>query len=550
MHKHVIRYKNLPKASPAAKNHSSKIIDKQLREYEIILDSVPAMIFYKDKDNRMLRVNRCFSETMGKSKKELEGKTCEELWPKQADHYWNDDKEVMNSGCAKLGILEILETVKGIRWLETNKIPYRDEHGNVIGIIGFAIDVTEKKKAEESMEILNRQLVKSNRKLDRLALKDPQTGLYNHRYFKELIESEFYRAKRYAYPLSLIMLDIDYFKSINDAYGYEFGDLVLRQFAKKLRRLVRLHDYVIRFGDEEFVIVLPCSDMTGGMDLGRRLLDFTKIFNFGDTRNSVKLKLSISVVSYPEDSIFKVMDFIDLSEKILDRAKEYGGCRICSSIDIKKKGPLDEDISTLDIYHLKQRFVKLTKQANQNLIESIFAFAKTIDAKDRFTGEHGQKTVYYAVEAAKKLDLSQNEVLLIEQGAMLHDLGKVGISERILLKKGRLTKKEFEKIKEHPKIGVDIIRSIQSLHGLIPLILYHHERWDGKGYPHCLKGEEIPVGARIIALADVYQALISDRPYRKAFPRGKAIDIIRKNSGTQFDPYITNTFLKILQEVG
>ena len=131
---------------------------------------------------------------------------------------------------------------------------------------------------------------------------------------------------------------------------------------------------------------------------------------------------------------------------------------------------------------------------------------------------------------------------------MLHDLGKIGISENILLKKGKLNKKEFDEIKKHPQIGADIIRPIQFLHDLIPFIFYHHERWDGRGYPTGIKGEDIPLGARVIAIADVYQALISDRPYHKAFTKNAAIDIIKKSSGSQFDPRIVNAFLKVVSK--
>lgn len=135
----------------------------------------------------------------------------------------------------------------------------------------------------------------------------------------------------------------------------------------------------------------------------------------------------------------------------------------------------------------------------------------------------------------------------IRQGAILHDLGKIGISDNVLLKKTQLTKKEFDEIKKHPQIAADIIRPIQFMHDIIPLILYHHEHWDGKGYPAGLKGEEIPIGARIISIADVYQALTSNRPYRKAFRKKEAMQMIKENSGTQFDPTIVDIFLKVLK---
>ena len=191
---------------------------------------------------------------------------------------------------------------------------------------------------------------------------------------------------------------------------------------------------------------------------------------------------------------------------------------------------------------------KLTKQANQTLIESIFALAKTIELKDHYTGEHVEKTVQYATEIASTLGIPTEEVERIRQAAILHDLGKIGISDKILLKKSKLTKREFEEIKKHPQIAADILRPIHFLHDLIPYIFYHHERWDGKGYPSGLKGNDIPLGARIISLADVYKALISDRPYRKSFPKLEALKLIKKGSGTQFDPGIVKSFLHIINQ--
>lgn len=425
--------------------------------------------------------------------------------------------------------------------------PFQNPDGTVDKVMELVIDITDRKERERKLSGLNRELNRLNRKLQRLSLKDPLTSLYNHRYLAEIIESEFYRAKAHNQPLSLMMMDIDYFKSINDVYGHRFGDLVLKQFAKKLRKLARLHDYVIRFGGEEFIVILPACNGFDALKLGQRISDSIKIHRFGDSRNMVEIRLSCAVVSYPEDDIFKAGDFIESAEQILDKVKECGGDRVWSFLNLKKKKfSLDEEVA--DIGCMRQKLTKLTKQANQSLIESIFAFTKTLELKDHYTGNHVEHTVYYATEIARKLHLSDSDILLIGQASMLHDLGKIGISEKILLKRGRLTKGEFDKIKEHPKIGVDIIRPIQLLHGLIPLILYHHERWDGKGYPYGIKAREIPIGARIIAIADVYQALISDRPYRKALSKETAIKIIKENSGSQFDPMIVSAFLEIVEK--
>lgn len=427
-------------------------------------------------------------------------------------------------------------------WLDLYSFPLRDSStGEIKGVIEYVRDATQRKNIEKEKDALNKELIKSNRKLLRMAMKDHQTGLYNHRYFEEIAEAEFYRAKRHGHPLSMIMLDIDYFRSLNDVYGHKFGDMVLRQFAKKLRRLVRLHDYVIRYGGEEFIVISPGIDRAEASVLAKRVIEKIRLYNFGDKKTPVKLKLSLAVVSFPENRIFKSMDLVEIAEEILHKIKELGGDRVGTYEDIKngKKNLAKK----LNVGHLKQKLYRLTKRANQTLVESVYAFAKTIELKDHFTGDHVEKTVYYATETAKNLGLLEQDLLLIEQAAVLHDLGKIGISDSILLKEGKLTEAEFENIKEHPKIGADIIRPIQFLRGLIPLILYHHEKWDGTGYPCGLKGEEIPLGARIIAIADVYQALTSDRPYRKAFPKEKAISMIKDNAGSQFDPKIVKAFL-------
>jgi len=153
----------------------------------------------------------------------------------------------------------------------------------------------------------------------------------------------------------------------------------------------------------------------------------------------------------------------------------------------------------------------------------------------------------FAEKIAKKLNLSRKEIEDIKHAAILHDLGKIGIREEILSKKGSLTAKEREEMQKHPLIAADILKSIHALSGSLPAVLHHHERYDGQGYPYRLKGEEIPLSARIVALADVYQALISDRPYRKAYSKKKALDIIKKESGTHFDPKIVKSLLSVIK---
>lgn len=545
-----------------------KAIEEKLRQAkehaELIYRVVPSAIFTVDKGRHITSWNNKAAEITGYSAEEVIGKECfifaEKPCKDKCGLYADDvGKPVFKKEC-------IIKRKNGeLRIIYKNADFLRDSDGNIIGGIESFEDITHRKKAEEALnrysehleELIqertielnkrNREIVRANKKLKQLSLRDSHTGLYNHRYFMEAIEVEFERARRSGQPLSTMMLDIDYFKSINDVYGHQFGDLVLKQFAKQLRRLVRRYDVVIRYGGEEFIIISPGTNRADALNLARRILDALNLYNFGDKIHTVKLKLSIAIASYPDDNVINGMDLMGLTDQILSKAKEAGGNRVYSSLDMGDKKTLSLKEST-DVKFMEGKIDRLTKRANQSLVEAIFAFAKTIELKDRYTGEHGERTVQFATNIARQLNLSKYETELIRQAAMLHDLGKIGISEKILLKKGKLTKEEFNEIKKHPQIAADILRPIQFLHPLIPLILHHHEGWDGKGYPHGLKGERIPMGARVLALADHYQALISDRPYRKAFPEKEAIKIIKKGTGTQFCPKVVAAFLKVLKK--
>ena len=189
----------------------------------------------------------------------------------------------------------------------------------------------------------------------------------------------------------------------------------------------------------------------------------------------------------------------------------------------------------------------LTKRTHQSLMEEISAFAKISALKDKYNDTDFDEAVYCANKMAKQLRLPKEQIEQVKRAVLLRDLGKIGIDERILRKSSRLTNKEFKEIKMHPQLSTDIMKPIQFLYGIIPLIRYHHERWDGSGYPYGLKGERIPLGSRIVGLIAVYQALISDRPYRKAYSKDEVIEIITSGSGTQFDPKIVSVFLSILQ---
>jgi len=395
----------------------------------------------------------------------------------------------------------------------------------------------------------NRSALHLNKKLSNLALKDPQTGLYNRRHFKDTLEKELALAKRHDQSLSVIMMDIDYFKAVNDVYGHTFGDLVLKQFTQTLQKAVRRYDILFRFGGEEFVMISPRADRPTGLILAKRLSKTVNAHSFGNKNHLINLKVSISVASYPDDGVIvRGLDLVTLADRILNKVKEYGGNKVFSSKDLEKlegKASSESDANKV-IEFLKKKIYRLSQRANQSLIEAIFALAKTIGVKDWYSDTFTKKMMNYAVEVANLLRLPKDEIEHIRKAVILHDIGKVGINDNILLKNSKLTTGEFEAMKKHPQMSTDIIRPLYFLRGTVPVILHHHERWDGKGYPQRLKGNEIPIGARIIAIVDAYRSLTSNRPYRKAYPKSTAMKILKRESGTKFDPQVTAAFLKIL----
>lgn len=408
------------------------------------------------------------------------------------------------------------------------------------GYIKNAIDI--QKTSHEDKDTMG--------KLKNLSLRDPHTGIYNYRYLIERLTSELTRARRYSSPLSVIMIDLDFFKAINDAYGHECGNQILKEFAEYLSGFVRNNDIVVRYGGEEFVIVLPEISKNEAILFAQRLLDDLAMHLFDPAGNKIKLKMSLGLSNFPEDGndTGTVRGIIDLADKAVHNAKEGGGNRLYTfKSTIKVSDKLDGNVESADIDNVTRKLSKMMERTNQALIESLYAFAKKVKAKDYYEDAQFEDTVSMAVKIAKRLNLSDEMVENIKHAATLHDIGKIGVSKEILLKKGKLNEEEYEAVKRHPQMGAEIIKPIQFLKDLIPIILYHHDRYDGVGNPSGLKGKEIPLGARIIAVIDVYQALISDRPYRKAYNKKEALKIIKEGSAVQFDPDIVKVFLEAIE---
>jgi diguanylate cyclase (GGDEF)-like protein len=395
---------------------------------------------------------------------------------------------------------------------------------------------------------LERELLNKDKRIKEIILVDPLTGCYNWRYFLHRTRQELSRARRHLHNISFLAVDIDYFRQINELYSSDIADCIIKELVYLLKLSLRSEDVLTRWREDEFFIILPFLARENAYQVASRLKDKISLHKFKYKKFNINIKASLGVVSFPGDNVYNAKDIINALHECLAVAKKKGGNKVIlyaphqhAQFVKEKKG------AGFDVF--KTKIEKLNTLLTRDLLEMIYGFARAIEAKDYYTGRHVEYTSMIAEKMAQELNLPPSEIENIKHAAALHDLGKVGINESILSKKGRLNEKEKEIIKGHPWTAAEILREIHSLRGAIPAILYHHERFDGKGYPLGLKGEEIPLSARIVALADVYQALVSDRPYRRAYSKKRAIDIIKKETGNHFDPKITKIFLKIIKKI-
>jgi hypothetical protein len=233
---------------------------------------------------------------------------------------------------------------------------------------------------------------------------------------------------------------------------------------------------------------------------------------------------------------------------ILGEMRGFKRSRFSSSKMVLTQALAKQAATAIDHARLLIEVIEKSKAIREAHFDSIKALAEALETKDVYTRGHSERTVHYTVVIGKRLGLSEKELEWLQYGAILHDIGKIGIPENILNKPGPLTKEEFEIMKRHPVMGAEIIRHIKYLDPVVPIVLHDHERYDGNGYPHGLSGEAIPLGARIIALVDAYDAMTTDRVYRKAIPKEEAIEQIRLKAGTQFDPTLSSLFIDILSK--
>ncbi len=402
--------------------------------------------------------------------------------------------------------------------------------GKTMGVLGAArwhgsLGRTERSLLEAvALEVA---VALQNARLYHLAVeaadRDGVTGLLNHRAIVQQATSRFHEAMRQERPLAVLLLDLDNFKRINDTHGHLCGDQVLKCVAAVLRECCRPEDLAGRYGGDEFVLVCPGLDAGAARELAERVkATLARAALPRPGGGTLPISGSFGVALYPQMAGSQ-HELLALADMNLYESKAQGAGAIVGLDEEATAEPLVAgSFSTLD------------------------ALVTAVDKRDRYTRKHSEDVTEYSLMIAGELGLSEETTRTLRIAGLLHDLGKIAIPDAILRKPGALTDAEYEVMKQHPVLGWLIVSAIPSLAETLPAIRHHHERWDGRGYPDGLAGEAIPLLGRLMAVADAFSAMTTDRPYRKGMAVTEAVRRLRECMGTQFDPDMAQAFLRAL----
>jgi diguanylate cyclase (GGDEF)-like protein len=387
--------------------------------------------------------------------------------------------------------------------------------------------------------------------VERQAVTDPMTGLFNRRFFQEQLSKEIDRHQRFGHPFSYIILDLDYLKKINDGLGHQFGDAAIKHIANVLKKAVRDVDTTARYGGEEFVVLLPETDAAAARIVADRICTMIRE---KEVDGVGVVTASVGVSTFPHDTTDRDK-LTELADQALYLAKHRGRNQVCTVSEhlfpsLKERGEeaLEVQKATIKAKADELASIDLKLIAEHGLLGILGAIIKLIEARDAYTNDRSPRAADYAGKLAQALHLSKEHTTIISLAAILHNIGKIAISEDILKKKDALTEEERKIIETSPTIGAKILEPAKHLHRVAAVVEAYHEHWDGSGYPKGLKGEDIPLESRIIALIDAYVAMTSDRPYRNALSNDEAIQIMRTGAGKDWDPRLVKLFLSVLSK--
>jgi diguanylate cyclase (GGDEF)-like protein len=367
------------------------------------------------------------------------------------------------------------------------------------------------------------------REMQRLAVTDELTGLFNQRYFHETLENKVNNYPKSNSSVGLILIDIDSFRMYSDLYGHSYGDTILKNTAAILKNIVNKNDTICRFGGDEFAILILNKDLQSLEKEAKRLYDeYEKLKSeYYNDRLVNKTTFSVGLSQYPSISNSKE-ELISHANMALYQSKNMGDDKVHFYQDIMLQ-------------------IHKSMISDEQMVGVFKGLLSTIVAKDKYTFGHCERVSTYAVMIAEAMGLELKEIQTILYAGLLHDIGKIELPRPILNKIGRLTNEEIDLVRLHPIYSAKILEPLSGIDNLIDYVMHHHERYDGKGYPNGIAGQNISLGARILCIADSFDAMVSDRPYRKSMSVEEAFLELEKFSSLQFDPDIATLFVKIMR---
>ncbi len=461
--------------------------------YAELIDNLPVGVMIEDQHGKILKVNKAMERISGYSRSELIKSTVfETVVPDNQDEIAKKNIDKILNGEVLIHELPSANSRGEERFirLQERKITLPN---NETGIISIQSDITDKIKSEE--------------KIRYASYHDSLTDLYNRSYLENKIQN---LNQENLYPVSLIMADLNGLKLVNDTYGHNEGDKLLKKMAAILKDSCRDDDLIARWGGDEFVILLPETD--------------------GEAVKKIAARINQKIAD-------TFLEFEDGSRLPLSAALGWG----------VKNNYFEDIFEILDEAESKMYKNKLTESRSikSNILNTLL---KTLSEKSQETSSHSNRMADLAQKLAEKIDLSQSEINKLTLIAKLHDIGKTIIPEKILNKEDKLTEAEWKKIQSHPAVGHRILNATEEFSHISEAVLSHHERWDGSGYPRALSREEIPLLARIIAIVDAYDVMTTEQVYKKSISKKEALQEIKTNAGTQFDPVLADIFIELMSE--
>uniref|UniRef100_UPI00403F9A7E HD domain-containing phosphohydrolase n=1 Tax=Candidatus Enterococcus willemsii TaxID=1857215 RepID=UPI00403F9A7E len=465
---------------------------KEKEFLRITLNSIGDGVVTTDNQGRITGLNSVAEKLIGWSTEEVENQYFTDIVHLQNENTGeitsNPIQKVLSTG-KTIGLAnhtELINRYSEVIPITNSFAPIQSERGKTFGVVMVFHDMRLEKEHHRQIEFLSYY--------------DELTGLFNRKY----MENAIVKLAKKQESLAVIMIDVNGLKISNDIFGHETGDLVLKKVATILEETCSSRDLIARWGGDEFVILMKGKLLQDAENLVKQLKDIT-VFIEGSN-----LPLSLSFGCACTDSQTSIAMALQDAEKNMYQQKLLNG-----------------------------------KSYRNAIISTLLA---TLYEKSNETEEHSKRLEEYCLAIGQRLQLSSKELDELSLLALLHDIGKVGIDANILKKPSALTDEEWVEMKRHPEVGYRIAQETADLESVADLILAHHERWDGKGYPHQLKGEEIPLACRILSVVDSFDAMTNDRVYRQAMTTEEAVAEIKRSSGTQFDPKIVEHFIHVLEE--